>query len=348
MYLNLLMTNRCNAHCDHCAPESGPLDLRELSLEEVFSYITQAASIVPEHRRLGLSGGEVFLHYPRLIRIVEFATQKKFEVTITSNAFWARTVEGALEKLRPLRELGLSVLAISRSQFHERYIPIARLRNCLLAASELGQGVVLKVVVTRSHPLSRLLEGLDDALAVAGARVETIPCYPFGRANEQVPASELYTRPDIPMLPCPGARFTITPSGDAYPCCNLDSKAKLLNLGNVREQSISGLYQAFSRSSLMRIIHDRGPGYFVPAIRERGLGHKLGHEYVGICQLCHQIASDPELVEVARDVAEQEESLRTQENYHRYMASFQTALSEMEKRQKQTEPPIESSTAQSC
>jgi hypothetical protein len=325
MRLGILLTNRCNAHCDHCAPDSGPLDTTELSLEEIFSSITQAAQVVPTHRHLGLSGGEVFLHYPRLLKIVEFARQQGFEVTITSNAFWARTLDAAREKLKPLCDLGLSVLAVSRSQFHERYIPLSRLRNVLLAATEFGLQVHLKVIVTRSYPLSRLLSGLDDVIATSAARVEPIPCYPFGRARELVPESELYLRPGIPMLPCPGASFTITPSGEARPCCNPGSEGDLLLLGDTRKESLAGLYRKFARGPLMRVIYEHGPGYFVPAIQERGLGHKLPQAYVGVCHLCGLIAEDPELAAVAREVAQHEEEKRSQEKLARYLTAYETA-----------------------
>ncbi len=325
MHLGILLTNRCNAHCDHCAPESGPLDTTELSLEEIFSYITQAAQVAPKHRHLGLSGGEVFLHYPRLLKIVSFAREQGFEVTITSNAFWARTLDAAREKLRPLCDLGLSVLAISRSQFHERYIPIPRLRNCLLAAAELRLRVTLKVIVTRSYPLSRLLSGLDDVLATSAARVEPIPCYPFGRARELVPDSELYLLPGIPTLPCPGASFTITPSGEVRPCCNPGSEGDLLLLGNARTESLADLYQKFTRGPLMRVIYKHGPGYFVPAIQARGLGYKLPQAYVGVCHLCGLIAEDPELSQVAREVAQQEKEQRVQHNLAQFLNLYESA-----------------------
>jgi hypothetical protein len=199
-------------------------------------------------------------------------------------------------------------------------------RNCLLAAGELGLPVHLKVIVTRSHPLSDLLKELDDALALSAARVEPIPCYPFGRASELVSPSDFYLREGIPMTPCPGATLTISPSGEALPCCNPGGDGEMLVMGNVRERGIKDVAHTFTRGPLMHLIHTTGPGYFVPAIRERGLGHKLLPAYVSVCHLCGQIASDPELAEVARDVACQEEERRLAARCEKVIATIQQTL----------------------
>ncbi len=326
MDLNILVTNRCNATCDHCAPASGPRDRTELSRNEIFSCISQASETAAKSgQHLGISGGEPFLNYPLLLDVVDFASQRGFRVSVTTNGFWARSVEIAIEKLRPLRVRGLSAMSISRSPFHARFIPVDRVRNTLEAAAELGLRIHIKAVVTRSFPLSRLLAGLDDAAARADALVQTIPVYPFGRASEKVPESELYLRPGIPMLPCPGPALTINPAGVAMPCCNPGGEGDLLRLGNVRDQGLAELRQRFHQDPVMRIIHEHGPGYVVSAIRGRGLGHKLRDDYVGVCHLCGQIAADPELAAVAREVAQREEERRTQVQLDRLLASFQVA-----------------------
>jgi pyruvate-formate lyase-activating enzyme len=326
MDLNILVTNQCNAICDHCAPASGPRNRTELSRDEIFSYIRQAAETEPRPgQHLGISGGEPFLNYSRLLEIVEFGAQHGFRVGVTTNAFWAWSVDVAIEKLRPLQSRGLWGLAISRSQFHARFVPVDRIRHCLAAAAELGLGAQIKAIVTRSYPLSRLLNDLDDAIARAGALVQAIPVYPFGRAQEQVPESELYLRPGIPMLPCPGPALTINPAGGAMPCCNPGGEGELLRLGNIRDHSLAELRQRFHRDPVLRIIHEHGPGYFVAAIRERGLGHKLRDEYVGVCHLCGQIAADPELAAVARETAQQEEERRIQAQLDGLLASFSAA-----------------------
>ena len=125
-----------------------------------------------------------------------------------------------MQWLRPLVEGGLTQIGFSHDSFHGPYIPPVRVRNALLACQQLGLPATLKLVYTRTtaSPAELLAQLGEDA--IAGAHVQEIPCYPMGRALERVPAADLVIEPGIPQGPCPGAVFTVGPTGGAHFCCN--------------------------------------------------------------------------------------------------------------------------------
>jgi MoaA/NifB/PqqE/SkfB family radical SAM enzyme len=144
MQLGLLLTFHCNARCEHCLVNAGP-DRNDLMDEaDVYSYVDQAAAIPYGTSSLCLSGGEVFLYYSLLERIIRYAAPKFKSISVITNAYWAKTQSVASRKLAPLKAAGLDVLVVSASPFHSQFVDPARAGFALAAANELGLRTFIK------------------------------------------------------------------------------------------------------------------------------------------------------------------------------------------------------------
>jgi len=98
--LHILLTYRCNLTCDHCFVWGSPRQKGTLTIEQIEKILRQAQDA--EVGWIYFEGGEPFLYYDVLIRGIDMAHEMGFRIGVVSNAYWARTFSGALERLQRL------------------------------------------------------------------------------------------------------------------------------------------------------------------------------------------------------------------------------------------------------
>ena len=301
--VGLLVTERCNAECDHCWFSSGPDRGATMSVEEACLYIDQAVEI-PTVRWISLTGGEPFLHPDLLEAAVRHASERGLLTEVVTNCHWAATERGAEEALGRLVEAGLDVVNMSADDFHQRSIPFERIRNCHNASRGLGLRTVVMCAVAKSSALraeeiKELLGEEDIQILGAGERptarsviVET-GFTPVGRGAE-IPEEE-WLRGGSPVAgPCNLVLrdIGISPSGEVLPCCSAASLVEEARLGSARDEGLSEILERASRRPIFRVLSREGPS----ALAE-GLGLKE-RDYVGRCHLCHEVLANPGLEQI--------------------------------------------------
>lgn len=290
--LAILPWNTCTARCDHCGPSSGPSDNTHISHAKVLSLINEAGTNYEKPWYLSLSGGEIFLHYDRLLEYCKTAYSHGGTTAVITNCFWASSLEKALIMLEPLVENGLSLLGISFDKFHEPFISAEYVGNAIQAAQNLRLSVQVRSVATKSNRLWKILEQLSSNFHWYVDFIE-IPCVPAGRAINRVPKDELLYMNNYPKGECPGASLTINPKGDGMICCNGASEIEGMNVGNIQDYSLAQLEQNFRTSFLVKYLLAEGPAgavNFLSAHEKKTLEEK---PYVSVCHLCHEIFKDP-------------------------------------------------------
>jgi hypothetical protein len=86
--------------------------------------LKQVREVLDEATEIGIiewiyfEGGEPFLYYPLMVEGVKIARSKGFRTGVVTNAYMATSVEDAELCLKPLRELGVSLISISDDAFH--------------------------------------------------------------------------------------------------------------------------------------------------------------------------------------------------------------------------------------
>jgi hypothetical protein len=299
MEIALVLTSRCNASCTHCSTSCGPYRKEALSPDDVVRLMNQAAAIDDgKPLEFHITGGEPFLDFDLLLATVAHGTSLKGLVTCVTNAFWARSLEETRQMLTQLRDAGLRLLAISVSRFHERYVPLHRVRLALETAASIGLTTQLKGAVTASDlepdgALSRWKSSLQaDQVAI-------FPVIPYLREGADLPEREYCRLPGLPTNKCPDEIVCIDSDGVAFSCCGQKRSTSFLALGNVGEQSLTEIHRRFKHAARQRILREQGPIAFARGAIDAGLGDLLRKSYAGPCDLCVHIASEPQLRAVA-------------------------------------------------
>lgn len=291
--LSVLPWNTCNAKCAHCGPDSRPQDKTSIEHSRVLDLIREAGERYSAPWCLSLSGGEIFLHYERLLEYCTLAKSLGGYTTLITNCFWARSEEVAEKMLKPLVDADLRVLGISFDKFHSPFISPDRVGNAISAAQKLRLRVHVRSVATKNSRLWQTLEQLADYNPWFTDFME-IPCSPAGRAILEIDAAEFIYLEQYPEGCCPAAGMTINPKGDAMICCNSAGELPGMNVGNVADSSLAELEENFSAWPVLRYLLTHGPAEALRLLPVQDRDDLEERKYVSVCHLCHDIFADTE------------------------------------------------------
>jgi len=133
--LHILLTYRCTFECDHCFVWGSPWQKGALTLKQIEMILNQAKDAGIEW--IYFEGGEPFLFQGVLNRAVHQAADMGFSVGIVTNAYWANSVEDAMENLRPMAGR-LKDFTVSSDLYHCGENVGERPQNALVAAKWLN------------------------------------------------------------------------------------------------------------------------------------------------------------------------------------------------------------------
>jgi len=296
----LAITFQCNIECDHCVTRSSPRVKDEIPLEDILEIVDELASI-PKVTRLGLTGGEPFLRFAAMKTIVPYAAERGLEVSAITNAFWAKSVETAREKLLALP--GLVRIGLSEDVFHRKFIPRIRVENAARAAKQLGiqTGLRFSFLKDREAALRRVLREYHGVFTEE--EIDAQPVVLTGRAMDEVEESELF-KFDPRRVTCSAVnRPVVTPGGNVYACCgpslSVAGPDNPLILGNLkRGATMRGIVEESEKNYLLQAIRALGPFWLA---RLTGEDRFLHYRYADHCDICRVVLSDQKAVAKLRE-----------------------------------------------
>jgi len=267
--IHFLLTYQCTQECDHCFVWSSPSYVETMTLRQVRELLGEA-------KQLGtvewawFEGGEPFLYYPIMIEGIKEAKKLGFKVGSLSNAYWATSLEDALEWLRPLAELGVASLGLSSDYYHGEDSMAERVKTGVLAATQLNINV--GIMATAKMPAK--LVGLPGGAGELMYR---------GRAAKRL-LKEAPTKSWSEFNKCPHEnliapeRVHVDPLGYVHVCQGL-------SIGNAWKQSFSKIIQSYDATShpILKWLVEGGP---VALIQQFGLPHE--QSYADACHLCYE------------------------------------------------------------
>jgi hypothetical protein len=311
MHIALVLTAKCTAKCGHCSASCGPQRTEHLAPTHLRRIMEEASRIDDgEGLHFDITGGEPFMDFEQLCDTLAYAQQLGGATSCVTNAFWARTDAIALQKLRTLRDLGLQLLAVSVSRFHEEFVPLASVGRALRAASQLGIETELKGAVTRADLtadglVSRWRETLE------ADQVSIFPIIPHLRAGfPALPEAQYYREPGLPTGKCPSEIVTVQEDGIALSCCGQSPETSFLRIGDTHSEPLAAIQARFQHARRQRILRHCGPITFARRAIDAGHGHLLRDAYAGPCDLCLHIGSTPELRQIADEMSAPGEPVR--------------------------------------
>ena len=305
--IGLMLGYRCNATCRSCLWGEQIYRKTRMGVEDACAWVDQAHAL-GDLRLVGFSGGEPFIYRKDMTEIMRYVheTYELPSVAVT-NSFWAATPEKTRAILKPLYDLGLRQLLLSVDDFHQEYVPLERVDNCLKVAKELGIAPTVQCVVTES---SKKLDDYLDALDIKDDEDVTsseIPCTPIGFAASELPASEFKIRPGVPSDYCSMLQTLIVlPEGTVHLCCGPTFSDDGLVAGNLHQESLASIVERAEWDPLYNALAlGNGPGCYVEkALAETGQDGFLLDGYASSCHACHHILDQPGMAETLSQALE--------------------------------------------
>lgn len=297
--VGLLLTYHCPASCAHCILRAGPDRHEEVSLEDARDWISQIAAYRDGYVWvLSLTGGEPFSNVKLLRAVMEFAAEKNLYISVVTNGFWATSQEMAVRLLKSLPQI--CFLSISTDIYHQEFIPLENVKNTIRAATECDIPFYVSVVTeNKEEPEYRCIHAELLELVGDPDRIRTGITFPVGRAADMKENLNYH----LSSEPCPevcqaASSPCIFPDGRVYGCIGplFDLKEdQPLYLGNVREQTVSDIFDRSETNAVLHAIRLWGPGRLHAMLKEAGLGDHLPASFVSgsTCQACHSMLSDP-------------------------------------------------------
>lgn len=138
--IHFILTYMCNFECDHCFLYCSPNSKGTFTMNQVRDALEELQKI-GTIKTVCFEGGEPFLFHPLLLASIKLANDKGFKTAIETNTYWATTEKDAELWLRPLRDLGLSILEVSDDTFHHGEEIVNSAKRALSAAKRLNMNV---------------------------------------------------------------------------------------------------------------------------------------------------------------------------------------------------------------
>lgn len=310
--VGLVMTYKCQVACPHCIIEAGPHRKEEMLPDDALDWISQIADYRSGFIKvLSLTGGEPFYNMKLLKRLAEFGHSRGLLVSAVTNAYWATSLEKAIEELRSIPEI--EMFAFSTDVYHQESIPIERVKNAILAARECGVSYNV-AVCTENEDEEQYVEILNGLAEITEPEtIITAVTFPAGRALKKIRVLRHYKTTEPPAAACTaGSSPMIFPDGRVVACIGpiIDlSSSHPLVLGNLRQSSIQKILDKAETNTILHAIRIWGPKKLISIIKENGLGRLLPKKYIrnSVCNACYNLMENKEIVDFLNRLAENEQ-----------------------------------------
>jgi len=289
--VGLLLTYNCNAACEFCYYHCSPQKTGLMPIDTAIGAWQSLKILVGDRAKIHLTGGEPFLFWDHLLRILEEAKKQNLRKVdlIETNGFWATSEKIITQRLKILDELGMERLKISTDPFHQEFVDIEPVRQLASLASKiLGPDLVLvrwrkyleNPVAMKDIPPAEREERYISA-------IEDYPCRFTGRAGGKL--AELVASTPIESIASMNCKSSflaakgihIDPFGNVF-----SGTCSGIVIGNINQIALEDIWKQFhpARSEFIHTLFNLGPaGLLDKAIQ---LGYKKAKAYADKCHLC--------------------------------------------------------------
>ncbi len=306
------LTRRCPNRCLHCYIEethTGKIKRKELELfevKEIFSWLQMLGTVFVE-----LTGGEPLLR-DDIIEIVRLAVEKRFIVRLFSSLSLRCD-----DKLRALREVGLTQIDVSLYGGRETYLKITGRDNFELITKNIEMAKNLGFDITVKTPVMNInideLKWIYDFTKRNKLKFRVDPVItPMNNGDKKtlkysIKPEELkllirqsYIKitsfeQKVDYFPCGAMRsvFAINSYGDVYPCLTYP-----YIVGNIRKKSLLAIFNSKKAEEIRKILEKepdecKNCSYKALCIRCPGVSYlyagKADFVYESACMFCRSI-----------------------------------------------------------
>lgn len=298
--IGLIYTRSCPLACKHCITESSPQVKERMQLRQARNYLPVIAGFCSE---LGLTGGEPLLHYRDIAILIRDAKRLGLRTYVVTGAGWVKDEAQTRSRLKLLVDAGLNGLNISWDQYHEAFSTRERAMMLARIAAESG----LRVTVRSVMSTTRTMEAEQAQFIGLPVELTATRIVRLGRATS-LPSSHFDISDEPPQGNCGVVSSpVIEPDGSVYACCGpakFGGRPSPLLLGDATKEPLDDILARGLKDPILEVIHNLGPYGLLQLLKDHPVGRerfKARSSYTGICELCLDITSDPELVRALRE-----------------------------------------------
>ena len=303
--LSIMPTFRCTAECNHCGTMSNPRESTWLPLDEMLSAINQAAA--SGYEVAVFTGGEPTLAGKNLLAAISEAVSLGLVVRIVTNAHWAKSERSADYLVSKLVEAGLNEINFSTGDQHSRFVPIENILYATRASVKAGLRVSIMVETVKERTVTKeVIQSYPEFQQIiqdfqnAWIDIHESPWMPLSSSTVNEYPSDVVIN-ESNLSSCRGCdsiltTTTVQANGNIGACCGLGMRLiPELQLGNIRETSLSQADQKAANDFLKRWIKIEGPEKIVAWTSTKNPEIKWENMYAHRCQACLRLYTDPKV-----------------------------------------------------
>lgn len=283
--VGILLTENCNAKCKMCCDSRGEVKGKTLSLSEI-NTILENIKECKEINSIGITGGEPLL-YPDLVEyILNFDYGRPLNFTIKTNGFWGNNKEKARDFINKNKNK-INSLSFSYDEFHKEFIDIDNIKNLIDIANEYNIkteiiGCFLKSGVNPGD----ILNELGDYAYVTNFHYQ--PVINTGSAknfhdSEFIKLLNSDNHEIRCFAPCE-SQLLINPNLTVYPCCSQVIENTILEVGNLRNDSLNSIISSIKHNQIFYTIFTKGFTPFIDFMKKNNI--KYEKQLSSPCEVC--------------------------------------------------------------
>ena len=292
-YIELDVTYKCSAQCQHCIFASSPRKGGLMTVEDARTYLAETKKLGLTGRDVIITGGEALLFYPRILEIIRAAADMGMAPirSVQSNGSWCTNDELTRHRLTELRDAGLAGMFYSADPFHQQFVPIDRVSRGIRIAGEVFGPEHVSGGSSSSYLSGEAMPTVEEHIEkLAGSPPIMVARAAWALADHM---------PTIPLeevlgMNCRGGRQDIDPSSvwqinvDAYGYVSSWVCSGIL-LGNAHDTPFAEIVSRplAEQPQLVQDLVERGPSAMLSMAEKHGFRPR--DRYVSKCHLCWDI-----------------------------------------------------------
>lgn len=320
-----LTTYNCNARCSHC--ECGPKERDRLSLDEMKRLMDESLALGTVGQVV-FSGGEPTLLGEDLFEVIAYASQRKVLTRVVTNGFWGKSAAAAAAFVDRLMSAGLSEINISVDDLHQKYVPFWRVKNaflacyerelpCLLAHKQNRDSVITKAYLEAELgvELIHFNPGRSYSREESRRLISTGAIIPITREAELADANQMLSSNWRANCSSVLRDVIVGAKGNFLPCCGIIAKGlPELTRHDLRHHHLIDAIDDANRDLILNWLALEGPWAIAQFVHEIDPTIEFRERYAGICHVCNDVLSRPEVRNV---LIEEIENVRDRVGLHR-------------------------------
>lgn len=253
--LGIMMHGKCSAECDICSVNSSPYCDQSLDVNRLEEILFSCCNT--EIRNVSFTGGEPFLEYSNLMRLIQCAVKNNLKPSVVTNGFWAINYDFTVHKIRELKQAGLAFINISYDKHHAKYIPHENIDYIIAACEKENLPYVIAITKMREEKIGDILDSFHkDTICL---KTIITNCQPAGRAKDNYSEDAFSNIIPIDDLKCMyDGVLTIHFSGKIFPCCAHQVFESELSIGDYRQIDVKEALYRIKNNSILYLLRNYG------------------------------------------------------------------------------------------